>query len=119
MNFSIIAQTAAALVIATTCSAAAEQFAVKMATPVEGASQQLLESLHIREIDAVEINGVHFLVIEAKDEGFVEAYVFARAIDAMGLYRLKADWTGAGLSSLPVDAREPFLEKTTCGFCTS
>lgn len=119
MNLSITAQTAVALVIASTYSAAADQFAVKMGAPVDGASQQLLETLHIREIDAVEINGMHFLVIDAKDEGYVEAYVFARHIDAIGLYRLEADWTGAGLSSLPVEAREPFLAETACGFCTS
>ncbi len=62
MKLSIIAQTAIALVIATTCSAAADQFAIKTTTPVAGASHGLLASLHIREIDNVEIDGVHFLV---------------------------------------------------------
>jgi hypothetical protein len=100
-------------------SAQADQFAIHTAEPAIGASDRLLETLHIREVDAVEINGAHFIVIEARDEGYVEAYVFAMRIDAKGLYRLEEDWDGAGLSSLPMEAREPFLHETRCDFCTS
>lgn len=118
MKLKIIAQASAAL-IAATCSAAADQFAVQATGPVAGASERLLDALHIREVDAVEINGVHFIVLEARDEAYVEAYVFAMNIDATGLYRLEAEWDGAGLSSLPVEARTPFLHETVCEFCTS
>lgn len=100
-------------------SAHADQFAIKTTEPVVGASEKLLETLHIREVDAVDINGVHFIVLEARDEGYVEAYVFAMNIDAKGLYRLQEDWDGAGLSSLPIEAREPFLHEAQCEFCTS
>jgi len=99
--------------------AQADQFAIQTAAPVVGASEQLLKALHVREVDAVEINGVHFIVLDARDEGYVEAYVFAMNIDAKGLYRLEATWDGAGLSSLPIEAREPFLHETQCDFCTS
>lgn len=119
MKLSHVTQTAIAVVIATACSAAADQFAISTAAPVATAPQGLLASLRVQEIDSVEINGVHFTVIEAKDEGYVEAYVYAQHIDAKGLYRLEADWTGAGLSSLPIEARHPFLEETACEFCTS
>lgn len=100
-------------------SAHADQFAIQTTEPVVGASEQLLETLHIREVDAVEINGAHFLVIDARDEGYVEAYVFAMNINAKVLYRLQEPWDGAGLSSLPMEAREPFLHETQCDFCTS
>ncbi len=119
MNLKTIAQTAAAISIAATCSAAADQFAIQTDGPVIGASDRLLATLHIREVDAVEINGVHFIVIDARDEGFVEAYVFAMNIEATALYRLEADWDGAGLSSLPNEARAPFLHATVCEFCIS
>lgn len=114
-----VTQAAIALVVATAGAAAADQYAIQTAEPVTGASQKLLASLQVREIDAVEINGMHYLVIEARDEGYVEAFVFAQNIDAKGLYRLEADWSGSGLSSLPIEAREPFLEETICEFCTS
>lgn len=119
MKLTQITQAAIALVIATTCAASADQFAIRTEKPVSGASKGLLETLDIREIDAVEINGTHFIVIEAKNEGYVEAYIFGHAIDAKALYRLEADWSGAGLSSLPVEAREAFFEETICEFCTS
>jgi hypothetical protein len=119
MNLRTIAQTAAAISIAATCSAAADQFAIQTDGPVIGASDQLLATLHIREVDAVEINGVYFTVIDADDEGYVEAYVFAMNIKATALYRLEEDWDGAGLSSLPMEARAPFLHATVCEFCNS
>lgn len=100
-------------------SAQADQFVIQTREPVVGASDRLLETLHIREVDAVEINGAHFLVIDARSEGYVEAYVFTMDIDAVGLFRLEEDWDGAGLSSLPMEAREPFLHETQCDFCTS
>jgi uncharacterized protein involved in high-affinity Fe2+ transport len=119
MKLTNLIQTAIALLTATAYSAAADQFAIQTEAPVAGASQGLLASLQIREIDAVEINGVYFLVIDAKDEAYVEAYVNAQHIDAKGLYRLEADWSGVGLSSLPIEAREPFLEETECAYCKS
>jgi hypothetical protein len=119
MKLMNVTQTAIALLIATACSAAADQFAIQTNEPVAAASESLLATLHIREIDAVVINGVFILVIDAKNEAYVEAYTNAQNIAVKSLYRLEADWTGAGLSSLPVEAREPFLKETDCEFCTS
>ncbi|UWR34937.1 hypothetical protein K3759_07555 [Sulfitobacter sp. W027] len=119
MQLKKMTKTAAAFVFATTCAASADQFAIRTNEPVSGANKGLLEALDVREIDAVEMNGAHFLVLEAKNEGYVEAYIFGRGIDAKALYRLEADWTGAGLSSLPVEARGAFFEETICEFCTS
>lgn len=119
MKLTQLTQTAIALIVATTGAASADQFAIQTDKPVSGASQGLLETLDIREIDALEINGAHFIVLEAKNEGYVEAYIFGRRIDAKALYRLEADWTGAGLSSLPVEARGAFFLETICEFCTS
>ncbi|MCR9108621.1 hypothetical protein [Marivita sp. XM-24bin2] len=112
-----LAQAAIALVFFTTNAASADQFAIRIDEPVSGASTRLLDTLNVREIDAVKINGDYYLVLEAKNEGYVEAYIFGQGIDAKGLYRLEADWTGSGLSSLPVEARGAFFEETTCEFC--
>lgn len=119
MQITRLTQTAITVVFATACAASADQFAIRTNEPLSGANKGLLEALDVREIEAVEMNGAHFLVLEAKNEGYVEAYIFGRGIDAKALYRLEADWTGAGLSSLPVDARATFFEETICEFCTS
>ena len=119
MQLKKITQTAAFISLVAASSATADQFAIQTTEPTVGASEPLLETLHVREVDAVEINGVHFIVLDARDESYVEAYVFAMNIDAKGLYRLEEDWEGAGLSSLPIEAREPFLHQELCDFCTS
>ncbi|WP_137703304.1 hypothetical protein [Marimonas lutisalis] len=119
MKLKNITQAAIALTIMAAGTAQADQFAIKTSEAETGASQRLLTSLQVREIDAVKINGVHFTVIEARDEGYAEAYIYGQNISAEGLYRLEADWNGTGLSSLPVEAREPFLQEIACEFCAS
>ena len=119
MQLMKLTQGAMILVFVTTCAASADQFAIRTNKPVSGASAGLLETLDIREIEAVEINGAHYILINAKDEGYAEAYIFAHGIDAKALYRLEADWTGPGLSSLPLEARGAFFKETICEFCTS
>ena len=119
MELTKLTQTAITVVFATTCAASADQFAIRTNDSVSGASKGLLEALDVREIDAIEMNGAHFLVLDAKNEGYVEAYIFGRGIDAKALYRLEADWTGPGLSSLPEEARGAFFKETICEFCTS
>ncbi|MEX3315366.1 hypothetical protein [Sulfitobacter sp. PS-8MA] len=111
-------QIAVAAVLATSCGAAADQFAIRTAAPVKAASPQLLDALHIREIETVTINGAHFIVLEAKNEGYAEAYIFANGIVAEALYRIGADWTGTGMSALPIEQREGFFAPTLCEFCT-
>ncbi|MEM5542656.1 hypothetical protein WNY61_07885 [Sulfitobacter sp. AS92] len=119
MRLSKLTQAATILVLATSCAASADQFAIRTNKPVSGASERLLETLDVREIEAVEINGAYFIVLEAKNEGYVEAYIFGHGVDAKALYRLEADWTGPGLSSLSVEARGAFFKETICEFCTS
>ena len=111
--------TAFALAFCAAGAAKADQFAIQAAAPMTGASEKLLTALHMDEIDHVEINGAHFMIVEARHPGYVDAYIFAQRIDANALYRLEADWTGAGLSTLPVEARVPFMQNAECEFCIS
>jgi len=119
MGLKKIIQTALLVSLVAAGGASADQFAVQTTEPVVAASDQLLEILRVHEVETVEIDGAKFIILDARDEGYVEAYIFAMNIDAKGLYRLNEDWNGAGLSSLPVEARQPFLHKTFCEGCSS
>lgn len=98
-------------------SAMAEQYVVQINTPFEGANKSLLESLKITEIDAYTLDGAHFVVIEASNEGYLEAYFYAIYHSPMAIHTIGADWTGPGLAALSIEQRLPFLAPANCEFC--
>ena len=100
-------------------AAAADQFVARIDAPFQSGSAELLGAIKVVEIDAFEHDGASYIVIEAPDEGYVEAYFFALHIAPEGLYKLQADWVASGLSGLPLEQRLPFLTPEYCGFCTS
>ncbi|WP_417523916.1 hypothetical protein [Marinovum sp.] len=110
-------------VIAAAClvasAASAEQYVARIDAPFPGANARLLESLKIVELDIFEHAGAAYVVIEAPDEGYVEAYFFALHLTPEELLMLQADWNAPGLSGLPLEQRLPFLTPTGCGYCTS
>ena len=99
--------------------AMAEQFVAQLESSFTGANAQLLESLKVIELDAFEYDGKYFVVIDAPDEGYVEAYFYALQLKPAALHTLSADWSAPGLSSLSLENRLPFLNPTTCDFCLS
>ena len=98
-------------------AAQAEQFVAERASPFLAANAELLAALHVTEIDSYALNGRHYLVIDAPDEGYVEAYFFATHQPPLSLHRIGADWTGPGLATLSLEARQPFLTAAPCDFC--
>lgn len=105
--------------LATPVAVLADQYAIETQTAVSKTSARLLDALKIELIDAVEIQGRHFTIIEAPNEAYVEAFVLATHVSPVALYSLEADWKGAGLNSLPVEARAPFLLSSPCDYCSS
>lgn len=116
-HFSIPATIAVACCVA--AAASADQYVARIDAPFQSGSAELLSVLKIVEIDAFEHDGASYIVIEAPDEGYVEAYFFALRRAPEGLYKLQADWMASGLSGLPHEQRLPFLTPAHCGFCTS
>jgi hypothetical protein len=111
--------TATACLFASALTTFADQFAVQLDGPVVHASQGLLDTLHVQEIDAFELEGSRYIVLSAPNADYVEAYAYALSITPVAVFALEADWTGSGLSSLPISARTPFMLATSCGFCSS
>ncbi len=100
-------------------AASADQYVARVDAPFHGASAELLDTLKIVEIDVFEHGGATYLVVEAPDEGFIEAYFFAMHRVPEELYLLQADWTASGLSGLALEQRLPFLTPAPCNYCTS
>ena len=114
-----ILATAAIGTLLTAPSAMADQYLARIDAPIGGATAGLLESLKVTEIDAFSHDGAHYVVIEAPDEGYVEAYFFALHRSPSALFTLGADWTGEGLADLTLDQRLRFLTRASCDFCVS
>ena len=118
MTHNFIPATIVATLLSVT-AASADQYVARIDEPFKGASAALLDTLSIVEIDAFEHGGSTYIVVEAPDEAYVEAYFFALHIRPTELHVLQADWTASGLLGLSLEQRLPFLTPTTCGFCSS
>ncbi|MGI3183659.1 hypothetical protein [Nioella aestuarii] len=111
--------TTAALVLATAIPAQAEQFAVRIDAAYQGANDRLMEAMQITEIDSFSQGDAHYVVLDAPDEAYVEAFFFAIGRDAIELNTLDADWRAPGMDGLSVAQRLDFLRAIHCEFCTS
>ena len=99
--------------------AAAAQFAVRIDRPYEGAGTALMETLRITEIESFSEDGAQYVVLEAPDEGYVEAFFFAIGHKAIELNALEADWNLPAMRALTPAQRLQFLRVIECDFCTS
>lgn len=118
MTYNSIPATIVAMLLSVT-AASADQYVARLDEPFQGANAGLIDAMRVVEIDAFEHGGSTYIVVEAPDEGYVEAYFFALRIVPKELHLLQADWTAPGLSGLSLEQRLPFLTPTSCGFCTS
>jgi len=110
----------AALVTGIAASAAmADQYVAQLDAPMAKASAGLLENLKIVEIDAFTHDGTHYVVIEAPNEAYLEAYFYAMSRSPKALHTLGPDWNASGLSSSQLEQQLPILAFASCGFCSS
>ncbi|MBF9032178.1 hypothetical protein HKCCE3408_17395 [Rhodobacterales bacterium HKCCE3408] len=110
---------AAAIATLVAAPALADQYVAQIPAPFNGANPALLETLKVVEIDSFTMNGAHYIVIDAPDEGYVEAYFFANSIRPIAIQALEADWTAPGLSSLTLEQRLLFMSPFPCDYCLS
>jgi len=99
--------------------ATAEQFAVQIDAAYEGASPRLIETLKVSEVESFSEDGSHFVILEAPDEAYVEAFFFAIHREALELNVVDADWTNPTMQHLTVAQRLGFLREIDCDFCSS
>ena len=117
MSLSPFALALAALVAGS--AAVADQFVAEIVTPFGGARAGLLKTLDVVEIEAFSHDGRHYLVLQAPDDGYVEAYFHAIGLTPIALHTLRADWIAPGLADLPLAERLPFLTAAPCDYCLS
>lgn len=113
-------QTLAAALLAITAglSANAEQFAVHLDGPYQGASAALAANLKISIIDSFTDDGANYLILDAPSGAYVEAFLYALGRSAVELNRLEANWTAPAFASLPLAKRLEFLQPIECEFCS-
>lgn len=99
--------------------ATAEQFAVQLDAAYEGASPRLIEALKISEVESFSENGSHYVVLEAPNEAYVEAFFNAIHLDAFELNVIEANWMNPTMKHLSIAERLGFLREIDCEFCTS
>ena len=75
----------AAILAASAQSASAEQFVVKLESALENGSAALRENLKINEIERFESEGTSFLVLDAENEAYLEAYLLARSVTPLSI----------------------------------
>ena len=118
MNRTILAATVTGLTLLASHPGRADQFAVRISSAFDGASSGLLTSLRVTEVDNFTVNGEFFLILDAPDEAYVEAYVFAIGRRAIELNALDADWTHFTVAEMPLETRLGFLRPLACNFCS-
>lgn len=99
--------------------AQAEQFAVQLDAAYTGVNAKLMETLKIAEIESFSEDGAHYIVLDAPNDAYVEAFVLAIAREAIALNVLEANWSNPMMKDLSMAQRLGFLRRITCEFCTS
>lgn len=97
----------------------ADQFAVQLDAPYDGANANLIETLKISEVEAFSEGNAHYVVLDAPNEAYVEAFVLAIGRDAVGLNALEANWSNPSMQHLSIAQRLGFFRAIACEFCSS
>ena len=110
---------AAILALFAAVPASAEQFVVQVDAAYEGASENLKEALKVSEIESFSENGSHYVILDAPNEAYVEAFFIAIHRQPLELNVLDADWSRPVMSELSISQRLGFLKPIECDFCAS
>ncbi len=78
-----------------------------------------MDALKISEIESFSENGAHYIVLDAPNDAYVEAFVFAIGGEAIALNVLEADWSNSVMEDLSMAQRLGFLRSVECDFCSS
>lgn len=116
MRYTVLAT---ALVLMVSPPAQADQFAIRLNSQFAGASPGLLSTLNITEIDSFAVDSNFYIIIDAPNEDYVEAFVYAVHRDALELHALDANWTHPIVVKMPIELKIGFLRSLACSFCVS
>ena len=112
---------AAATAVLSLCgvtAAQADQFIISMAEQMPGASEQLLETLHISIVDEFEHDGVHFVVLDAPNTDYLETLFYTLNTEPKSIGVMPVDWASAPMTAMDAGSRIMFGVPTACGFCS-
>ena len=72
---------------------------------IPAAIPKLMEVLKVSEVESFSEDGRHYVVLEAPDEAYVEAFFHAINREALELHALDADWTNPTMQHLSIAQR--------------
>ena len=106
---------AAIFAILSATSASAEEFILTLKSPLEGVTDALYSSLKIWPVDAFEVNGVHYVVLDAPSEVSVETLFSAYGTWPIAMSVVEGYWTD--FSELSSERKLLNTAPVHCRFC--
>ena len=107
--------TAAIFAVLFAKSASAQQFILTLDAPLEGVSDALYRSLNVSPVDAFEVNGVHYVVLDAASEASVETLFSTYGTWPIAMSVVDGDW--ADFSALSSEKKLLNTTPVHCRFC--
>ena len=106
---------AAIFAILSATSATAQEFIVTLDAPLEGVSDALYPSLKVSPLDAFEVKGVHYVVLDAPNEVRVETLFSAYGTWPIAMSVVDGNWTD--ISELSSEKKLLNTTPVFCRFC--
>ncbi len=96
-------------------SASAQEYILTLEAPLEGVSDALYSSLKVSPLDAFEVNGVHYVVLDAPNEVRVETLFSAYGTWPIAMSVVDGNWTD--ISELSSEKKLLNTTPVFCRFC--
>ncbi|MBF9030133.1 hypothetical protein HKCCE3408_06980 [Rhodobacterales bacterium HKCCE3408] len=99
-------------------AAFADQYIVSLDTQMGDPSPQLLEILRVQIVDRFSHDGGEFVIIDARNEAYLEALFHATSVEPRELWLLPVAWDSSAMADLDTVARMRFAAPVACVFCS-
>lgn len=96
-------------------SAVADEFILTLNAPLEGISDGLYQSVKVSPIDAFEVNGVQYVVLEAPNEVNVETLFSVYGTWPISMSVIDGDWSA--ISAMSPEKKLLNATPVHCRFC--
>ncbi|UWQ18075.1 hypothetical protein [Jannaschia sp. M317] len=98
-------------------AALAEDYVLTIDGPLAARAEPLLAATNLTLIDSFEARGVHYVVLSAPSDVFVETFFSTYGTWPLAMHRLEGGWDSERYSAMPTERRLLQLEPLHCRFC--
>lgn len=97
--------------------AAADEFLLEFDGPVTQDDTALMQSLRLKRIEEFEHDTRRFIVMQARDDASIEAYVRALKLEPVRMMAIRLDWQKLSMGGLSREQSLALLSEVSCAFC--